>query len=254
MGFRALLHLRIALPILLALAGCGSDAGTANLSLELESAGFLASSTTLSFRLLDQDSGAAPVLQDQLTVVHEQSLHVYVFDEALQEFRHEHPSFDGSQWVLPISLSTNGNYRIYAQGRLTSGQLDFTAGSSFVVTGGSAANPTPPSLSSSLTATDGTSRITLGSGPYSAGGSSKIPVSFSRTDSSSVSLGLYLGEYIHAVFVPESGTPLTHVHGMLEGGAFHLRVSFPSAGMYRGWIQFKDGGVLKTTAVAVQVQ
>lgn len=254
MSFRARGLFLVACTLASGLSGCGSDPGSANLSLELASASFSASSTTLAFRLLDQDNGASPVGQDQLTVVHEQYLHVYVFDEALLEFRHEHPSYDGNQWVLPLSLSVGGNYRIYAQGRITSGQQDFTAGSSLVVTGGSTANPTPPSLSSTLTATDGSSRITLGSGPYSAGGSSKIPVSLSRTDSSSVSLGLYLGEYIHAVFVPESGTPLTHVHGMLEGGAFHLMVSFPAAGMYRGWIQFKDGGVLKTTAVAVQVQ
>jgi len=239
---------------LVLLAACGTDPGQANVALALGSSQFAIADGTLSFELLDQNQGGAPIGESALTLVHEKVLHAYIFDESLQEFRHEHPTYAGTRWSLPLTLSVNGNYRIYLQGRLTAGQLDFTATSTFVVSGGSTAHSTPPSLSSTPAAADGISQVSLGGSPYAAGSAVSFPITFSRTDSSPPSLGLYLGEYIHAVFVPESGTPLIHVHGMLSSGALYVMATFPTPGMYRGWIQFKDGGTLRTAAVAVQAQ
>jgi hypothetical protein len=255
---RACLHstqlLVTGLVLLGAGTSCGSDPGTANVALSLDSGTFNAGSGSISFSLLDKNNGDSGISDSQLTIVHEKNLHVYVFDEALQEFRHEHPTYNGSKWVLPISLSVNGNYRIYAQGRLTTGQLDFTADSTFVTSGGTAANSAPPVLTSTLVGTDGLSRITLGGAPLSAGRSGTLSVTFDRTDSSSPVLGVYLGEYFHAVFVPAAGYPLVHIHGMLMSGVFSITTTLPSAGIYRGWIQFKDAGVLKTVPLAVEAQ
>jgi hypothetical protein len=150
----------------------------------------------------------------------------------------------------------SGNYRIYVQGQLSEGTQAFTVDSQFVVSGGTSANPTPAQLTSSLIAVDEAnfSRVTLTGSAFTAGATNMIPIFFSRVGAGTPQLSLYLSEYIHAAFVPESGAPFIHVHGMLQNGAFHLMVNFPTAGMYRGWIQFKDAGTLRTAAVAVQVQ
>ncbi len=237
-------------PISLLVFSCGHGTPSPSLSLQLTQSTHVANSGSLTFRLVNEASGNESICEDSLNIDHEKKLHVLVFDEALLEYRHEHPTCAGGLWTLPINLSVNGSYRIYAQGSLSQGNTAFTVDSQLTVFAGNAANPAPPVLSDTLVAEDGLSRVTL-TGPFVSGSTQQVPISFSRTDSSQPSLGLYLGEYIHAIFVPLAGTPLIHVHGMLSGGQFHLMLNLPAPGQYRGWIQFKDAGVVKTAAVAI---
>ena len=67
----------------------------------------------------------------------------------------------------------------------------------------------------------------------------------------------YLGAFAHIIAVPaDDGDSLIHVHPM-NGGQKNegmLHATFPTAGLYRIWIQFLDNGDLKTVALVVEAK
>ena len=78
----------------------------------------------------------------------------------------------------------------------------------------------------------------------------------SRTDGTKPVLKPYLGALAHVVVVPLTGDKLIHVHPM-EGDTptkLMVHTNFPKSGDYRVWIQFDDGGELKTASMALKVK
>lgn len=212
----------------------------------------------LSFQLIDSKKRA--VISDrELSVVHEKKLHLFIFDPALREFRHEHPAYSGSVWQTQVHLPINGNYWIWAQGELTDGHEEFSAPARLEVKGGIPAHPSVPVLGDVRSGSDGNSVVTLSQGRLVAKKGAMLDVSFSRQDRTAPQITPWLGAPAHVVAVLSDGDTLVHVHPMDHGdhlgnsGHFMLHVQFPAAGDYRLWVQFQDGGELRTVPLSVTV-
>ncbi|MBY0414175.1 MAG: hypothetical protein K2Q18_08415 [Bdellovibrionales bacterium] len=185
---------------------------------------------------------------------HEKILHLFVYDSALKEFKHLHPSYVNDEWTVDFNLDVNGKYWIWAQGALASDGNEFSSFENVNVINGKTENATPTVLEDIRTASDDISLVNL-TGKAIAQNASMLMVKFSRTDGSVPDITDYLGAFAHIVIVPADGSALIHAHPMATGkpneGMVH--VTFPKEGDYRVWIQFMDAGILRTTALSVKV-
>ena len=83
-----------------------------------------------------------------------------------------------------------------------------------------------------------------------------LGLTFSHQDGTAPQLAPYLGAIAHIVATPSDGDSLIHVHPVAGSSPTTalLHVTFPSPGFYRLWIQFIDGGQLRTVPLAVEVK
>jgi hypothetical protein len=208
----------------------------------------------LTFQLIDLKNKVV-LTESDLSVLHEKKLHFFLYDPALREFRHEHPEFRDSQWHLSTNLSVNGDYWLWAQGQLSADGEEFTASDRLKVTGGAPANPLPPSLGDVRSGADGVSKIALSTSRIVAKKMVMLNLKFSRTDGSQPVITPYLGALAHFVVTSDDGDTLIHVHPMDSGSnnQVMLHLNFPWAGNFRLWVQFMDGGVLKTVPLSLVV-
>lgn len=206
------------------------------------------------FQLVDDETESL-LGSDDLSISHEQKLHLIAYDPSLNEFQHVHPTFDGEFWNVELSFAVNGSYWIWMQGVLASDGDEFNAGTRLLVTDGSSEMPAPPQLGDKRSNRSGTSIATLSSQRLRAGQHAMLSITISRSDGSQPQLSPYLGAFAHVIGVPTSGDSLLHVHpsstNKPDQGMLH--VTFPKAGFYRLWAQFIDGGELKTIPLSVQV-
>lgn len=228
----------------------------ARVEIELESSSRItAGKSQLSFQLVDtklnQTLGDA-----ELSISHEKKLHVFLYDAALKEFSHLHPEFDGVLWTTEIKLPVNGDYFLWAQGEISSDGSEFSTFVKLEVLGGANAWPTPPTLTEQQIGSDDISRVTLGTKSLRAGRMAMLDMKFDRTDGSTAKLSPYLGALAHVVATPNDGDTLIHVHPMngAKPNEGMLHVTFPSAGLYRLWVQFLDDGIVRTIPLAVRVR
>lgn len=224
-------------------------------SLELDvDAGLQAGEAVFDFNLIDSKKRSL-ISDRELNGVHERKLHLFFFDPALHEFRHEHPEYKGSAWQVKVNLPVNGNYWVWAQGEFAEGGEEFSASTRLEVKGGAPAHPVLPALGDQRSGNDGNSVVSLSKGRLVARKMGMLDVSFSRKDGSAPQITPWLGAPAHVVGVLSDGDTLVHVHPMDHGtpGRFMLHVSFPEAGDYRIWVQFLDGGELRTVPLSVTV-
>ncbi len=208
-----------------------------------------------TFDLISTETGLA-ISDADLNVSHEKKLHLLSYDPALKEFQHVHPEFDGAHWVVAMNFSVDGKYWVWVQGELTQGDHEFTAHARLDISGGKPAWMVQPITKDIRTAADGNSRVTLSNNVIKAGSMAMLNVTISRDDGTVPVITPYLGAFAHAILVPNSGDNLIHVHPMAGSVPYRgmLHTTFPKAGGYRLWLQFIDGGVLRTTSLAVTVK
>lgn len=236
----------------------GADSARAHgaksrVELEIEETGAVkAGEVVLTLQLVDLKKKEV-LGEEKLAVVHEKKLHVFIFDPALQEYRHEHPEYNGSAWVLKTQLSVNGNYWVWAQGEILADQEEFSTSARLSVEGGSPANTLPPVLKDVRSGNDGNSVVSVSNSQLVAGKMAMLDLSFSRRDGTAPEVTPYLGALAHVVGVLEDGDTLIHVHPMSHGGQMMIHAVFAEAGKYRLWVQFKDGGKLRTVPLSVVV-
>lgn len=208
---------------------------------------------TIKFKI--HDSEAHQMIGDSdLAISHEKKLHLIIYDFSLNEFQHIHPEFDGADWKASVQLNVDGNYWMWAQGELVSDGTEFSSPTKISVIGGRPAWPLPPALVDTRSGASGLSQINLSLNRLRAGRMAMLDLKMSRTDGSTVQLTPYLGAFAHVIATADDGDSLIHVHPEGKGPAQGmLHVTFPSAGLYRLWVQFIDGGILKTIPISVQV-
>jgi hypothetical protein len=209
---------------------------------------------TYSFELLD-DQTHKPLGDDDLSISHEKKIHLMVYDAALREFQHVHPEFKDGVWQVNLDFTVAGEYWIWAQGRLKDG-ADFSVTARLRVEGGQAAWPLPPELRDTRTGAADFSVATLDSVSLRAGQMAMPNLTLTRNNGTEPQLTPYLGAFAHVMAVHSDGQTLVHVHPIATGrpnvGMLHM--TFPKSGLYRLWVQFIDGGVLRTVSLAVEVQ
>jgi len=209
----------------------------------------------LEFQLVDLKT--RKILTDQeLAVSHEKKLHLLIFDPALLEFRHEHPTFQKGKWMADSQLPINGKYWMWVQGQIAADSDDFSSEERFVVTGGKPENATPPVLTDTRTGRDGLSVASLPTTALRAKKQIMLNLTLSRSDGSSPNITPYLGALAHVVLVSANGEELVHVHPMATTlpNVLMLHTEFEVHGFYRAWIQFIDEGTLKIVPLALEVK
>jgi len=209
-----------------------------------------------------------PLPESELEVRHEKKLHLFVFDPALEEYRHVHPAYARGRWRVELDLPRDGFYWLWSQGVVT-GEADeslreFLSSVRLRVQGGMPAHSLPKEqdwATEVLAGTDGNSRVSLNyAGTLHVGEMAMLELSYARTDGSQPAITPYLGAGAHVLAVAQSGSTPVHIHPQNPEGegatrqVLHVHSGFPAAGSYRLWGQFRDAGQLRTVPLRVRVE
>lgn len=245
-------------------SGAHSEAGGQVPGLSVSDEGYMLSPVATSlpagaavpYRFRITDSAGRAVTAYELE--HEKELHLIVVRRDFTGFQHVHPvrAADGT-WSVPLDLRLPGSYRVYADfhpagldRKLTLG-TDLSVGGRFVP----AALPAP-----SATATVDGYVVRLG-GSAHAGKESELTFDVSRNGRPVIDLQPYLAAFGHLVSLRAGDLGYLHTHpgqeahGTDRGGPrVEFMTTFPTAGSYRLYLDFKHGGTVHTAAFTVEVE
>ncbi len=203
-----------------------------------------------SFRIVD-DRGR--VIRDEYELESERELHLVVVRRDTAVYEHVHPrkGEDGT-WSVDLALREPGVYRAYADfqigGKKRALATDLFVGGDF--------EPVPPPEPEPVNEVDGYSIGVASSQPLQAGQARSLAFSISRGESPVEDLQPYLGARGHLVALREGDLGYLHVHPEegVGSSAVEFEATFPTAGRYRLFFQFKTGGRVRTVAYTVEVR
>ena len=197
----------------------------------------------LAFRVVDRDG---QTVRD-FDVEHTKRMHVIVVRRDMTGFKHVHPTqrADGT-WTVPVTLEEPGNYRVFADfsvdGRAYTLADDLTAD-------GAVRSQQLPAPVTAVNV-DGM-RVSLTRGASSAGAEAELGFEVSR-NGRPVAVEDYLGAKGHLVALRQGDLAFLHVHP--DENSLRFMATFPTAGSYRLFLQFKTGdGRIHTAAFTQEV-
>lgn len=212
-----------------------------------------------------EEAGGLPVTDfDEL---HERRMHLIVVRRDGTQFRHLHPEMDAAgTWTVPVEFADPGVYRAFADFSVD-GEQHTLASDIFVSGGEFEARPFP--APSPLDSTSGYD-VSLQAGELVAGEPSSLSFAVTRGGAEVDDLGPYLGAKGHLVALREGDLAFLHVHpeeadgehahgGQSpateepSGNEIAFAATFPTAGRYRLYLQFKHEGVVRTAQFTVAV-
>ncbi|MGV0853397.1 hypothetical protein [Mycolicibacterium phlei] len=200
----------------------------------------------VQFRILD--AAGVPVTRFQKT--HDQFLHLIVVRNDLSAFQHLHPVLDDDGlWRVPIDFSRAGDYRLFAD-FVPVGGPPLTLAANVHVAGDYDPQPLPDP---GTTATVDDYTVTL-TGTAKAGAASTLSFSVTRNGAPVGNLQRYLGAYGHLVALRAADLAYLHVHPLPSSraaGPIEFSATFPSAGEYRLFLDFKHRDTVRTAAFTV---
>jgi len=203
---------------------------------------------TLAYRIVDQ---SGTVVRD-LDVTHEKRMHLILARRDLTGFQHLHPEMarDGA-WRVQVTLPEPGSYRLFADFSYQDEAI--TLATDLRVDGDAdlvdLPAPQPVGLS------DGGYDVRLDTTDAGAGEESELEFEISR-DGETVSTEPYLGAGGHLVALREGDLAFLHVHPIEhdeQGAGVGFAATFPTAGRYRLFLQFKHDGRVQTVAFTHRV-
>ena len=191
--------------------------------------------TPVRFRILDAHGEAVT----RFDVAHEKRLHLIVVRRDLSGFQHLHPAMaDDGTWSADVDLSRPGTWRVFAD--FTRDGVQRTLGADVQVPG--SFRPAPPLTSgggaNTSARSDGGLDVALRSLPPRAGAEQRLE--FEVRDGERVvtdRLQPYLGARGHLVALREGDLAYLHTHP--SGDALSFATTWPSAGAYRLYLQFR---------------
>jgi len=202
-----------------------------------------------SFRIVD---GRGRVVSDGYELESERELHLVVVRRDTASYEHVHPrkGQDGT-WSVDLDLREPGVYRAFADFQID-GEKRALATDLFVPGN---FQPTPWPQPQPVNEVDGYSVRVASSQPLQAGQARTLSFSISRGGSPVENLQPYLGARGHLVALREGDLGYLHVHPEdADGGdAVSFEGTFPTAGRYRLFFQFKTAGEVRTVAYTVDV-
>jgi hypothetical protein len=216
----------------------------------------LPAGTKVPYRFRITDDAGRPVTSYELE--HEKELHLIVVRRDLTGFQHVHPvrAADGT-WSVPLDLARAGSYRVFADFHPAGLDRKLTLGTDLFVGGrfAPAALPAPATTSS----TDG--YVVRISGTAHAGKESELAFDVTRGGKQVTDLEPYLGAFGHLVSLRTGDLAYLHTHpgqeahaGQRGGPRVRFMTTFPTAGTYRLYLDFKHGGAVHTAAFTVVVE
>lgn len=215
----------------------------------------LPAGTKVPYRFRITDEAGRPVTAYQLE--HDKELHLIVVRRDLTGFQHVHPvrAADGT-WSVPLDLSRAGSYRVFADFHPAGLDRKLTLGTDLFVGGRFApvALPAPAATSS----TDG--YVVRIAGTAVAGKESELAFDVTRDGRPVTDLEPYLGAFGHLVSLRTGDLAYLHTHpgqeahaGERGGPQVRFMTTFPTAGTYRLYLDFKHGGAVHTASFTVVV-
>lgn len=186
----------------------------------------------LTFRIVDRHGRALNAFER----VHDRELHLIVVARDLRDHRHLHPtrSPDGT-WSATLRLPRAGTYRAFVD--FKAGGVQRTLGADLVVPG----DFTPRALpAASATSSAGRYRVTV------AGGRGALDFTVRRDGVVVRDLEDHLGAKGHLVVLRAGDLAYLHTHPQTR--SLRFGVTFPSAGRYRLFLQFRHRGAVHTAA------
>ncbi len=205
--------------------------------------------TPLRFRIADE---RGRVIRDEFEVEHDRELHLIVVRRDTAAFQHVHPRKGGDgTWSIDLTLREPGVYRMYAD--FTIGGKQRTLATDLFVAGDFRPDPLPAPSPVDET---GDLRVELTSArPLAAGQARTLVFAVTRRGEPVRDLQPYLGARGHLVALREGDLAYLHVHpdDGIAGNAVGFAATFPSAGRYRLFLQFKHEDRVRTVAYTVQV-
>jgi hypothetical protein len=197
----------------------------------------------LAFRIVD---ARGQTVRD-FDVEHTKRMHFIVVRRDLTGFQHLHPreNADGT-WSLPVTLPEAGTYRVFAD--FSVGGKPYTLADDIAVDGTLRSQPLP--APSGAVAVDGL-RVALVEGAAKAGAGSELTFTVTRAGRP-VAIADYLGAKGHLVALRQGDLGFLHVHP--DENRLKFMATFPTAGTYRLFLQFKTtDGRLHTAAFTQEV-
>jgi hypothetical protein len=180
-------------------------------------------------------------------VEHTKRMHFIVVRRDMTGFQHLHPTEDADgTWSLPVTLPDAGTYRVFAD--FSVGEKPYTLADDITVDGSvrSRALPAP----TGAVAVDGL-RVALSEGATKAGRESELAFTVTRAGKP-VAIQNYLGAKGHLVALRQGDLAFLHVHP--DENRLQFMATFPTAGTYRLFLQFKTAdGRLHTAAFTQEV-
>lgn len=188
---------------------------------------------------------------------HEKDLHLIVVRRDLEGFQHVHPTRAGDgSWAVPLDLAASGSYRVFADfvpaalGRKLVLGADLSVAGDFrpVALPGPAAEATVDGYDVSL------------AGSATAGEESELTFTVAKDGAKVTDLQPYLGAFGHLVSLRAGDLAYLHTHPAEEavagdrgGPQVRFTTTFPTAGTYRLFLDFRHDGVVRTVAFTVTV-
>jgi hypothetical protein len=207
----------------------------------------------LAFRVVD-DAGAT--VRD-FDVEHDKRMHLIVARRDLRGFQHLHPeqAADGT-WTVPVRLGAAGSYRLFAD--FVRGGEAYTLASDLRVDGPADLQPLPAPRATAVS--DGGYDVRLAAGRAVPGREAELRFAITK-DGGTVDTQPYLGAGGHLVALREGDMAFLHVHPTDHGDEDEARhddsvgfaATFPTAGRYRLFLQFKHEGRVRTVAFTHEV-
>ena len=199
---------------------------------------------TLSFRLTGPDG--QPVTD--YTTSHDKDLHLIVVRSDGSQFRHVHPSIDGSgTWSIPWRWAAAGSYRVFADFVPAATGQALTLTSTVDVAG----DLSPVALGEDSTETTvGGYTVTLDGAP-ATGKSAMLRFTVTRDGKPVTTLQPYLGAAGHLVALRFGDLAYLHVHPMDEptaesGPDIAFMAETPTPGRYLLYLDFQVDGQVHT--------
>jgi hypothetical protein len=198
--------------------------------------------STLAFRIVDRDG---QTVRD-FDVEHTKRMHVIVVRRDMTGFQHVHPTqrADGT-WTVPVTLLDAGSYRVFAD--FSVGEKAYTLADDLTVDGTVRSQQLPAPVNS--VNVDGM-RVTLTEGASKAGAEAGLGFEVTR-DGKPVAIEDYLGAKGHLVALRQGDLAFLHVHP--DENSLRFMATFPTAGKYRLFLQFKTDGRVHTAAFTQEV-
>jgi hypothetical protein len=191
----------------------------------------------LRFRILDERGHAVR----DFDVEHTKRMHLILARRDLTGFQHLHPTMDADgTWSAPVRLRDAGSYRMFAD--FSHDGTKTTLASDLRVDGTADLRPLP---APTATATS--------DGGYDVALDSDLRFTITR-DGRPVRTEPYLGASGHLVALREGDLAFLHVHPIDDDGAVAFEATFPTAGAYRLFLQFKVDGKVQTVAFTKEVR
>ncbi len=197
----------------------------------------------LAFRIVDRDGQT----MRNFDVEHTKRMHVIVVRRDMTGFKHIHPTQrpDGS-WSVPITLEEPGTYRVFAD--FSVDDKAYTLADDLTADGTVRSHELPASAES--VNVDGM-RVTLIERASTAGAEAELGFQVTR-DGDPVALEDYLGAKGHLVALRQGDLAFLHVHP--DENSLRFMATFPTAGRYRLFLQFKTAdGRVHTAAFTQEV-